>query len=189
MKKWFSLLLAAALFCLPMTGLASENELPYGVTFGMNLDEVAQQIGEEAIVEQWYTDDVPDGSGSVFLYDAPLGVGNIQASFIAFDVTRNNSPKEPRLDAISLSVAFDGNCIAAFRSVLADLTAVYGQPDSDPFDEYGRESYQEFGNLSASWTLPDTRIHLSLNQAYSDNGMIDLNYAYRLCYDLSDLDP
>ena len=74
------------------------------------------------------------------------------------------------------------------RSTLAELVAIYGQPDSDPFDEYGRDSYQEFGNLNASWTLPDTRIYLSMNQAYTDNGSIDLSYAYRLCYDLSDLD-
>lgn len=191
MKKCLVLMLAALLMLLPFGVLAEETavQLPYGVAFGMNLEEATAAIGEGAQMEEWYEDESEkDGTGSIFLENVPLGIGNIQAGFMSFDVSRNNSPREPRLDSINLSVAFDGNCIAAFRSTLADLTAVYGQPDSDPFDEYGRESYQEFGNLSASWTLPDTRIYLSLNQAYTDNGSIDLSYAYRLCYDLSDLD-
>lgn len=191
MKKWLIVLLALAVLCLPLTGMAETADvlLPYGVAFGMNLEEVTQAVGEGALVEEWYGDEnEKDGTGSIFLENVPLGIGNIQAGFMSFDVSRNNSPREPRLDSINLSVIYEGNCIAAFRSTLADLTAVYGQPDSDPFDEYARESYQEFGNLSASWTLPDTRIYLSLNQAYTDNGSIDLSYAYRLCYDLSDLD-
>lgn len=192
MKKFLISVLALAMLCLPLAGFAEDVavQLPYGVSFGMNLEEVTQAVGEGSIVEEWYEDDESgkDGSGSVFLYDAPVGIGDLQASFITFDVTRNNSPKLPRLDSISMSLVFDGNCIAAFRSTLAELVAIYGQPDSDPFDEYGRDSYQEFGNLSASWTLPDIRIHLTLNQAYTENGAIDLNYAYRLCYDLSDLD-
>lgn len=191
MKKCLIVLLALAVLCLPLTGMAETADvpLPYGVAFGMNLEEVTQAVGEGALVEEWYGDEnEKDGTGSIFLENVPLGIGNIQAGFMSFDVSRNNSPREPRLDSINLSVIYEGNCIAAFRSTLADLTAVYGQPDSDPFDEYARESYQEFGNLSASWTLPDTRIYLSLNQAYTDNGSIDLSYAYRLCYDLSDLD-
>ena len=190
MKK-FLVLLATLLMLLPFGVVAEDTavQLPYGVTFGMNLEEATAAIGEGAQVEEWYEDEnEKDGTGSIFLENVPLGIGKIQAGFISFDVSRNNSPREPRLDSINLSVVYEGNCITAFRSTLADLTAVYGQPDSDPFDEYARESYQEFGNLSASWTLPDTRIYLSLNQAYTDNGSIDLSYAYRLCYDLSDLD-
>lgn len=191
MKKWLIVTLTLAVLCLPLTGMAETADvlLPYGVAFGMNMEEVTNAVGEGALVEEWYGDEnEKDGTGSIFLENVPLGIGNIQAGFMSFDVSRNNSPREPRLDSINLSVIYEGNCIAAFRSTLADLTAVYGQPDSDPFDEYARESYQEFGNLSASWTLPDTRIYLSLNQAYTDNGSIDLSYAYRLCYDLSDLD-
>ncbi len=187
MRKFMYFLLVITLVSLPMTGLAESPavQLPMGVAFGMTLDEVAKAVGEGAMVEDWGEG---NGSGSVFVEDVPLGIGSIQTGFISFGVTCNNSQKEPRLDNISLSLAYDGNCIAAFRSAVADLTAVYGQPDSDPFDEYARESYQEYGNLSASWTLPDTRIYLSLNQAYTENGSIDLSYAYRLCYDLSDLD-
>ena len=191
MKKILLWLLAAILMILPFGVVAEENaiQLPCGVRFGMTLEEAAAVIGEGAQVEEWFEDGIEkDGTGSVFLEDAPLGIGTIQAGFVSFDVSRNNSPREPRLDSISASVVYEGNCIAAFRSTLAELTALYGQPDSDPFDEYGRESYQEFGNLNASWTLPDTRIYLSMNQAYTDNGSIDLSYAYRLCYDLSDLD-
>ena len=191
MKKWLPMVLVIALLMLPFGAVAEEAaiQLPYGVAFGMTLDKAAAVIGEGAQVEEWYENgNEKDGTGSIFLENVPLGIGNIQAGFLSFEVTRNNSPREPRLDFISLSVAFDGNCIAAFRSTLADLIAVYGQPDSDPFDEYARESYQEFGNLSASWTLPDTRIYLSLSQTHMENGSIDLSYAYRLCYDLSDLD-
>lgn len=191
MKKILLWLLAAILMILPFGVVAEENaiQLPCGVRFGMTLEEAAAVIGEGAQVEEWFEDGIEkDGTGSIFLEDAPLGIGTIQAGFVSFDVSSNNSPREPRLDSISASIVYEGNCIAAFRSTLAELTALYGQPDSDPFDEYGRESYQEFGNLNASWTLPDTRIYLSMNQAYTDNGSIDLSYAYRLCYDLSDLD-
>ncbi|MBE5802333.1 MAG: hypothetical protein E7319_08610 [Clostridiales bacterium] len=187
MKKLGLILMILLALCLCQTGVAEEStiQLPFGVRFGMQLDEVTQAAGEGAQVEEWPEE---GGAGSVFLENVPLGIGSIHAGFVTFDVTCNNSPREPRLDGINLSVAFEGNCIAAFRQTLADLTAVYGQPDSDPFDEYGRESYQEFGNLSASWTTPDTRIYLSLNQIYTENGSIDLSFSSRLCYDLSDLE-
>lgn len=191
MKKILLWLLAACLMILPFGVMAEESavQLPLGVQFGMTLEEAAAVIGEGAQVEEWYEDESEkDGTGTIFLEDVPSGIGSIQAGFISFGVSRNNSPREPRLDSINLSVAYEESCIAVFRSTLAELTTLYGQPDSDPFDDYGRESYQEFGNLSAIWTLPDTRIYLTLNQAYMDNGSIDLSYSYRLCYDLSDLD-
>lgn len=192
MKRMITGMLAVMLLCLPMVGLAEETapvQLPCGVAFGMDLQEVAQAAGEGAEVEEWqgFSDEM-DGTGSVFLSDAPLGIGEIQTGFLSFEVSRNNSQKEPRLDFISASVVYEGNCIAAFRKTLADLTAVYGQPDSDPFDEYARESYREHGNLDAVWTLPDTRIYLSLSQTHTVNGAIDLSFSYRLSYDLSDLD-
>ena len=191
MKKILLWLLAASLMILPLGVVAEESavQLPLGVQFGMTLEEAAAVIGEGAQVEEWYPDDPAFcGVGSIFVENVPLGIGDLQAAFASFEVNRSNSPREPRLAYITLSLAYEGNCIAAFRSVLADLTAVYGQPDGDPFDEYARESYQEYGNLDASWTLPDTRIHMSMNQALAENGSIDLSYAYRLCYDLSDLD-
>lgn len=186
MKKFFVLMLALALFALPMGALAEEAllPLPFGVTFGLDLEQTAEAVGEGAQVDEWDT----DGSGSVFLQDVPLGIGDIQASYVSMIVTTNNSPRLPRLDSIDISIAFEGNCIAAFRKALAELTAVYGAPDSDPFDEYGRESYQEYGNLIASWTTPEIRVFLNMGQSFSPNGTLDLSYAYRLCYDLSDLD-
>ena len=187
MKRFLLIALTLAVLCLPFTVTAEEKALtlPFGVTFGTDLEATAAAIGDEALVEIW---DEEAKTGAVFLEDVPLGIGSIQVSTAALNVTTCNSPREPRFDNMDISIAFEGNCIAAFRSALADLTAVYGAPDSDPFDQYARESYQEYGNLSASWTTPEVRIYLSLNQAYSENGNIDLSYAYRLCYDLSDLD-
>ncbi len=193
MKKLFLTVVLLAVLCLSLSAAAeTAAQLPCGVAFGMNLEEVAQAAGEGAQVEaeyDWYgSDGETDGTGCVFLEDAPLGIGNIQTGYISFEVTRNNSQKEPRLDFISATVSYEGPCIAAFRSALADLTVAYGQPDSDPFDEYSRESYQEYGNLNASWTLPDTRIYLGLSQTNTRNGSIDLSFVCRLNYDLSDLD-
>ncbi len=200
MKRFLLIVLTLALFCLPLCAIAeaktdatpsgtSDREktvlLPFGVTFGTDLEATANAIGDEAMVELW---DEEAKTGAVFLEDMPLGIGSIQIHSAAMNVTTCNSQRAPRMDNIDISIAFEGNCIAAFRRVLADLTAEYGTPDSDPFDEYARASYQEYGNLSASWTTPEVRIYLSLNQAYSENGNIDLSYAYRLCYDLSDLD-
>lgn len=186
MKKLLLMMLALVVLCMPLGAVAEEEtlKLPLGVTFGLDLEQLADMLGEGAVVEAWDT----DGSGSVFLENVGLGVGDLHADFVSLNVTTNNSPRLPRLDNIDASIAFEGSCIAAFRRALADLTAVYGQPDSDPFDQFARESYQEYGNLSASWTTPEVRIYLNMSQSFIPGGSLDLNYAYRLCYDLSDLD-
>ncbi len=179
--------LAFGIAVLPLSALAEETEtpLPYGVRFGMSVPEVEACVGESAHVESWSDD---DGSGSVLLEDAPLGIGGIHGRFIPRNVTSNISPRETRLEVVGASIAFEGNCIVAFRSALADLTQQYGQPDRDPFDELGQESYQKNGSLNACWTTPDTIIYLMLNQMYSPSGSLDLSFTNRLCYDLSDLD-
>ncbi len=188
MKKLFLMVLALSLLCLPFGAPAEETAvaLPFGVAFGMDLDTIAQTVGENAMVEEW-EDAV--GTGSVFLEDVPLGIGDLQVDFATLNVTANNSPRESRLDSIDLSLAFEGDCIAAFHNAMEALTAAYGQPDSYAYDSYALESYQEFGNLGISWTTPETRIYLSMNQAYSENGTVDLSYSYRLNYDLIDLEP
>ena len=78
MKKCVLMLVAAALLILPFSGLAEEAavQLPYGVRFGMTLEEAAAVIGEGAHVEEWYEDEnEQDGTGSIFLEDVPLGIG------------------------------------------------------------------------------------------------------------------
>lgn len=187
MKKLLMLALALSLFCMPLGAMAEEAAvaLPFGVAFGMDLQTTADAAGENAVLETW-----EDGeTGCVYLENVPLGIGDIQVAFATLNVTENNSPREPRLDSIDLSIAFEGDCIAAFHNTMEALTAVYGQPDSYAYDTYALESYQEFGNLSISWTTPETRIYLSMNQAYTENGSVDLSYSYRLCYDLIDLEP
>lgn len=188
MKKLLMLAIAVALFCLPFAAMAEEPAvaLPFGVAFGMDLETTAQTLGEDATIEEW--EEAP-GIGSVYLTARPLGIGDVQVSFATLSITANNSAKEPRLDSIDLSIAFEGDCIAAFHNTMEALTAVYGQPDSYAYDTYAQESYQEYGNLSISWTTPETRIYLSMYQAYSENGSVDLSYAYRLNYDLIDLEP
>lgn len=188
MKKLLLTALLLALFCLPLCAAAEEAQLvlPFNVTFGMDLEQTAEAAGENAAIQEWEGE---EGTGAVLLEDVPLGIGDIQVSFATLNVSRNNSEKLPRLDQLELSIAFEGSCIAAFHETMEALTAVYGIPDGYPYDEYGKESYQEYGNLGVSWTTPEVRIYLSMSQAYSEAGTVDLSYAYRLNYDVTDLAP
>lgn len=188
MKKLLLTTLLLALFCLPLCAAAEEAQvsLPFSVAFGMDLAQTAEAAGENAIVEEWEGE---EGTGAVMLESVPLGIGDIQVNLATLYVSTNNSDKAPRLDSLELSIAFEGSCIAAFHETMEALTAVYGIPDGYPYDEYGKESYQEYGNLGVSWTTPEVRIYLSMSQSYSENGTVDLSYAYRLNYDVTDLAP
>ena len=70
-------------------------------------------------------------------------------------------------------------------AALETLTAAYGAPGSDPFDEGGVENYVENGNLSATWTKDDVRFTLTMSRMYSDT--LSFYYSYRLNYDADDL--
>ncbi len=188
MKKLLALSLLLCLALLP-AALAEETAtpLPFGVNFQMDGDAVAAAVGGKAEFLSYYgEEDEADGTGYVDVQGVSLGIGDLTAEFLDFDVQRNNSAREPRLTLISATLHTSAdNGIAAFRSALAALTAEYGQPDNDPFDAAAVESYVEFGGLDATWTKPDVRINLTLQRMYAEN--LTLSYSSRLNYDAADL--
>ena len=68
---------------------------------------------------------------------------------------------------------------------MAALSPTLGAPEGDPFDAAAVDTYVEWGTLSASWTLADTRVALTLNRMYEES--ITLQYTSRLNYDKADL--
>lgn len=186
MKKYLALLLMMSLVAAPCA-LAEEaaTPLPYGVTFEMDGPTVAQTVGNDAVFEP-LDPEYDDATGTVCLFGGDISLGGIEANYINFDITRNNSAEVPRLYMISAALPTEGNGIADFRAALAALTAVYGEPDSDPFDEGGVASYTEYGGLDATWSRTDVRINLSMQRMYGPT--LTLSFFNRLCYDAADLE-
>ena len=156
--------------------------LPCGVRFGMSLDELSALLGEDALIETWDDD---AGTGSVSMENVKIGIGDLIAENIFFQADRNNSAGESRLSMISMGLPVGDNVIVSFRAALEALTAVYGAPDSDPFDEGCVENYVENGDLSATWTENDVRFTLSMSRMYGDT--LSFYYSYLLNYDADDL--
>ena len=186
MKKTLSLVLAGLLLVCALPALAAEKtSLPLGLTFDMGWDEVAATACEEASLEPW-EDDLGDGIiGSISVDDVNIGVGSLKADSVFLDVNRNNSALTPRLYDIICNLPTGDNVIQSFRDALEQVTSVYGEPDSDPFDEGGVEAYVEYGSLYATWTRDDTRISLNMQRMYGDS--LSLDFANRLCYSADDL--
>lgn len=179
MKKIAALVLA---LMLPLCAAVAEEAtaLPFGVGFSMDYQQVLDAAGKDAEQDNW-----GDDTGVVMLGACDIGIGGLKAESVNFQIDRNNSASASRLSQIYMELDAGDNCIAGFRAALAALTAQYGAPDGDPFDEFGVESYVEFGNLNASWTKPDVRINLSMGRMYMDS--LSLDFANRLCYDANDL--
>lgn len=156
--------------------------LPCGVHFGMSLDELSALFGENAQIETWDDD---AGTGAASMENVEIGLGDLTAENITFQADRNNSVGESRLSLISMGLPVGDNGIAAFRAALETLTGLYGEPDSDPFDESSVENYVENGDLSATWTKDDVRFTLNMSRMYGDT--LTLYYSYRLNYDAEDL--
>lgn len=188
MKKYVSAALALLLTfaCCAALAEATVTPLPLNTRFGMNMTALEDALGtEDAVKENWYEDD--DEIGAVTLRDVKLGVGDLVARDIYFQVDRNNSQKEPRMCMISVTLEHEGGVNGSFRKALATMTEAYGQPDADPFDESGVQNYVEYGTLSATWTKPDVRINLtSYNRMYDE--ALSIDYSYRLNYDAKDLE-
>ena len=184
MKKYLALLLMMALTAAP-GALAEEasTPLPYGVNFRMDGQAVAEAIGNGAAFTPYYEEEAE--TGAVYLDETALGLGDLRAEYVTFEVQRNNSPEEPRLYLISAGLPVSGNGVKDFRDALEALKAIYGEPDGDPFDEAGVEGYVEYGTLSASWTKADTRVNLTLGRMYGT--YLSLDFSSRLCYDAADL--
>lgn len=188
MKKYLALLLMMSLVA-SSCALAEETAtpLPYGVTFQMDGPAVAQAIGGDAAFEAYDAEyDAETGSVSLLGTEVEVGLGDLKATYMDFEVLRNNSLETPRLNMISASLPTEGNGIADFRSALSALTAIYGEPDSDPFDEGGTAMYVEYGGLDATWTKPDVRINLSMQRMFGTS--LSLSFSDRLCYDAADLE-
>lgn len=185
MKKIISILLVALLgLCsLPTLAETSVTTLPQGVSFGMNMDKLSAILGDGAVREMWYDGD--DEIGTLTLEAAEMGIGDIVAERLDFQVDRNNSDKAPRLSMISGHLTVGDNVIADFKALLAAMTEAYGAPDTDSFDEGGVEGYVEYGMLSATWTKPEVRINIGMSRMYDE--MLTLDYTYRLNYDAEDL--
>ena len=182
MRKLLALMLVVLMtvpgFCLAEESKATE--LPKGVTFQMDYDAVLAALGEGVAEDEWEED-----VGTLMLSDTDAGIGDLKASEISFQVDRNNSGRVSRLSQIDLYLPGGENSIASFREALAAITAVYGEPDGDPFDAAGVEGYVEYGGLHATWTKPDVRINLSLSRMYQES--MSLDFSNRLCYDADDL--
>lgn len=186
MKKYLALLMLMSL--VASTGALAEEAatpLPYGVTFQMDGPAVATTVGGDAVFEA-YDPEYDEETGSVCLLDSDVGLGELKATYIDFEILRNNSAETPRLNMISATLPTEGNGVADFRAALSSLTAIYGAPDSDPFDENGVASYVEYGGLDATWTKTDVRINLSMQRMFGAS--LSLSFSDRLCYDAADLE-
>lgn len=186
MKKYLALLMLMAMAAAP-AALAEDaaTRLPYDVTFEMDGPAIVEAIGSDAAFSPYDEESDPE-TGSVYLTNAPLGLGDLTAEYMALDVQRVNSRREPKLSLISAGLSVEGGSIAAFRKALAALTEIYGQPEADPFDESGVEMYVEYGMLDASWVMEDVRISLSLQRMYEE--VLEVSFSPRICFDASDLD-
>ena len=187
MRKMYGILalvLVLAFTCCAAMAEEAATPLPFGVAFGMTHDELDAALNQPGSWETWYEDDAEYGSLS--LQDVALGIGDLKATNLYFEVDRNNSAKAPRMCILSAGLEIEGGVIAAFRKALSAMTEAYGQPDADPFNEEGVQGYVEYGALSASWTKPDVRINLNgYNRMYEES--LSLDFTYRLSYDAADL--
>ena len=170
MKKYLALLLMMALAAAP-AALAEDaaTPLPCGATFEMDGPALVEAIGGEAEFVPYFEDDDTE-TGNIQLSNVDLGIGDMTASFVCFDVQRVNSAREPRLSLVSVTLDPGDDSIASFRAALEALTGVYGAPDNNP----------------ASWVKEDVRIYLSLQRMYED--YLELSFSPRICFDASDLD-
>ena len=180
MKKWFAILLTMCLLACS-AALAEETALPGGVNFYMNANEVAKALGPAAEISYW-EEEGAEGTVYAETFD---GFDGLNVTSASFDVTANNSDKAPRLAQINLTLDVGDDCIQAFRDALLAMTAAYGEPDSDPFDESCVQTYVEYGTLGAYWTKADVRIALDMYRMYNES--LTVSFTNRLCYDAEDL--
>ena len=167
MKKYLALLLMMVLAAAPVA-LAEDaaTPLPCGATFEMDGPALVEAIGGEAEFVPYFEDDDTE-TGNIQLSNVDLGIGDMTASFVCFDVQRVNSAREPRLSLVSVTLDPGDDSIASFRAALEALTG-------------------EYGMLDASWVKEDVRIYLSLQRMYED--YLELSFSPRICFDASDLD-
>lgn len=153
------------------------------VPFFVSDSSILTELFPDGTWDAWYEDD-PD-EGTMTLHGDGITIDGIPAEEISLQVDRNNSHHAARLSLVTAVLPTGENCIAEFKNALAALTALYGEPDYDPFSEDCVRTYQHTGNLSASWTKDDVMINLSMSRMFYEN--LTLDYTYLLNYDPADL--
>ena len=186
MKKMIAALLAT-LMLLPAVALGEATELPFGLKLGINADEAKAIFASDAILAAIESSEVDSGTNAVeFVFENVAVPGTtLIASSLSVQIDQNNSDRADRLTSISFVRNPEANSIADFRALLEAMTATYGAPASDPFNEDGANAYEEWGTLDATWTMTDVRISLSLNRMYEES--ITIQYSSRINYDRADL--
>ncbi|MBE5778453.1 MAG: hypothetical protein E7331_03875 [Clostridiales bacterium] len=186
MKRIFSLLM---ILCL-MLGVASAQEADHftfslngvNVSFGMSGSEL-RPLFPDGLWEAWYEDDPEEGV--LTLLGDNVQIDGLPVEEVTLQADRNNSSLQPRLTLVTAILPTGDNCILSFKNALAALTALYGQPDYDPFCEDCVRTYQQSGSLSATWTTDEVTINLTMNRMFYET--LSLDYIYLLNYDPADL--
>ena len=166
-----------------LPAVAENTELPLSLQFDMSLSDAAALLGEEAEVQCWDVEPDSMNEGMITLND--ITFAGLDFTDLEVDFSIANSKRVSRLNQIMLDMKSGDNIIADFREAVAALTALYGEPDEDPFSEGAVDLYVEYGALSAEWTKEDTRISLNMNRRYVDT--VSLFFSSRKNFDPEDL--
>ena len=187
MKRTIIALTLAFMLLLPTLALGDTSALPFGLALGMDGEQARAAFAADPVLATLTPDKEEYGGGAVeyTFEDVAIPGTSLTATNLSVQIDQNNSAKADRLSAVGFTLSPADGSIAAFREVLAALTATLGAPESDPFAAEAVDSYVEWGTLSASWSLPDLRVALTMNRMYEES--ITLQYTSRLNYDKADL--
>lgn len=186
MTKRIILFLLVLSLLIPAAALGEATALPFGLTVGMDTSESTAAFAADETLSALEPDRIENGDAVEYDFSNVTVPGTTLTAFnFSVQIDQNNSRHEDRLTMLTFDVEPGDNGIATFRTLLSAMTASYGAPDSDPFDDNGVAQYVEWGTLSASWTLEDVRVSLSLSRMYEDT--LNVYFASRLNYDEADL--
>lgn len=185
-KRMMVILLILSLL-IPAAALGEATALPFGLTVGMDISETTAAFAADETLSAQAPEKIDDGNGTIEYDFSNITVPgtDLSANNFSVQIDQNNSLHADKLTMLTFSIDPGDNSIASFRTLLASITASLGAPDSDPFDENGVAQYVEWGTLSASWTLEDVRVSLSLSRMYEDS--LGIFYSSRINYDSADL--
>lgn len=187
MKRKIIALTLALMLLVPALAVAEGATLPFGLALGMDGEQTRAAFAADPTLAKLTPDKSDYGSGAVeyVFEDVAIPGTSLTANSLSVQIDQNNSKKAERLTTLGFTIDPAEDSIASFRAVLAALSATLGAPEGDPFDAAAVDTYVEWGTLSASWTLADTRVALTLNRMYEES--ITLQYTSRLNYDKADL--
>ncbi|MEG1677472.1 MAG: hypothetical protein RR379_07350, partial [Clostridia bacterium] len=101
MKKILVLLLAMLMLVPCISAIAEETAtaLPLNAAFSMDYETLRTALGKDAVEDLW-----DEGTGTLMLEQCAIGIGDLKADSIHFQVDRNNSEKASRLSQISINL-------------------------------------------------------------------------------------